>query len=128
MENKHKTLFCTSTKYKTTILALDEIYSLNDNLQDKAFEKKLYTSLRLKGMLNPLLVCTEETFKNSDIRKFEGRPVQPEIDQAYRCLIGNNRYKFAVDNGYTHIETLIVESFEEVKRLHKETEIEPRRM
>lgn len=128
MTKDHKTLFCTSTKYNTVILALDEIYSLNDNLQDKAFEKKLHTSLNLKGMLNPLLVCTEEVFKNSDIRKFERRPVQPEIDQGYRCLIGNNRYKFAVDNGYTHIEALIVESFEEVKRLHRETEIEPRRM
>lgn len=123
-----KILECQNKKLETLALPLSEIYSLNDNLQDKVFEHRLYTSLTFKGMINPILVCTDEIFKTTDIRDFERRPVEEEVKQTYRCLIGNNRFKYAVENGYTHIECLIVTSFEEVKRLHHETQIEPRKM
>jgi hypothetical protein len=122
-----KVLTCQTDKYKTVILPLSDIYSLNDNLQDKAFEKALHTSLKFKGMLNPILVCTDEVFKTTDINFFERRPVQEEITQGYRCLIGNNRYKYAMEYGYTHIESLLVSSFKEVKQLSQTMHIEPRR-
>ena len=121
-------LNCSNSKFDTVILPLSDIYSLNDNLNDKAFDKILKNSLLTKGMLNPILVCTDEVFKNSDIRRFERRKVEEDIKQTYRCLIGNNRDKDAVDNGYTHIECHVVSTYEEGKRAHLLTQIEPRKM
>lgn len=112
----------------TIIVALSDIYSLNDNLQDKAFDAILTKSLSTRGMLNPILVCTDFDFKQTDIRNFERRPVADEIVETYRCLIGNNRYKYAKENGYTHIECFLVRTFDEVKRAHLKTQIEPRKM
>ena len=113
---------------KTVIIPLENINSVNDNLQDKAFDKILTNSLQTKGMLNPILVCTDKDFKQTDIRQFERRPVPEDIKETYRCLIGNNRYKYAKENGYTHIECHIVKTYEEVKKAHLKTQIEPRKM
>ena len=121
-------LKCYQKHLKTIILPLDNINSVNDNLQDKAFDATLKKSIESKGMLNPILVCTDKDFKQTDIRQFERREVPEEITQRYRCLIGNNRYKYAVENGYTHIECHVVKTFEEVKAAHHKTQIEPRRM
>ena len=121
-------LKCSQKHLDTIILAIDDIHSVNDNLQDKAFDNTLKKSLETKGMLNPILVCTDKDFKQTDIRQFERRPVPNDIEETYRCLIGNNRYKYAVANGYTHIECHIVKTFDEVKAAHRKTQIEPRRM
>lgn len=121
-------LKCSQKHLKTVILPLDNINSVNDNLQDKAFDTTLKKSLELKGMLNPILVCTNKDFKQTDIRQFERRPVPENIKETYRCLIGNNRYKYAKENGYTHIECHIVKTYEEVKKAHLKTQIEPRKM
>jgi hypothetical protein len=123
-----KVLTCQSKLLETKIIALDNINSVNDNLQDKAFDNILKKSLETKGMLNPILVCTDKDFKQTDIRQFERRPVPDNISETYRCLIGNNRYKYAKENGYTHIECHIVKTFDEVKAAHRKTQIEPRRM
>ena len=123
-----QTLKCTQNKLDTIIIPLYNINSVNDNLNDLAFENTLTKSIEQKGMLNPLLVCTDKDFKSTDIGKFERRPVPENITEEYRCLIGNNRYKYAVENGYTHIECHIVSTFDEVKKAHQMTQIEPRRM
>ena len=123
-----KTLQSINKLSGTVIIALNDIYSVSDNLQDKAFDNILKKSLELKGMLNPLLVCTDYSFKHTDIKEFERRPVAENIIETYRCLIGNNRYKYAVENGYTHIECYIVTTFDEVKKAHLSTQIEPRKM
>jgi len=123
-----QTLKCTQNKLDTIIIPLYNINSVNDNLNDLAFENTLTKSIERKGMLNPLLVCTDKDFKSTDIGKFERRPVPENITEEYRCLIGNNRYKYAVENGYTHIECHIVSTFDEVKKAHQMTQIEPRRM
>lgn len=121
-------LLCTQKQLDTNIIPLYNINSVNDNLNDIAFEKILIKSIEQKGMLNPLLICTDKDFKSTDIRTFERRAVPEEITEEYRCLIGNNRYKYAVENGYTHIECHIVSTFDEVKRAHQMTQIEPRKM
>jgi hypothetical protein len=123
-----RVLECIQKTYDTVVLPLDDINSFNDNLQDRAFESKLKYSITTKGMLNPLLVCTDEDFKTADIRKFERRPVPDSISETYRCLIGNNRYKLAKEYGYTHIECLIVSTFDEVKAAHDKTQIAPSKM
>lgn len=121
-------LKCSQKLFDTVILPLNDINSVNDNLQDHAFENTLKKSLESKGMLNPLLVCTDKDFKETDISRFERRPVPYDIKETYRCLIGNNRYKFAVENNYTHIECHLVKTFDEVKYAHEKTQIEPRKM
>ena len=121
-------LKCSQKIFDTVILPLDNIHSVNDNLNDLAFEKTLKKSIASKGMLNPILVCTDKDFKQTDISNFERRPVPEDIKEKYRCLIGNNRYKFALENDYTHIECHIVKTYDEVKRAHHKTQIEPRKM
>ena len=121
-------LKCSRKHDDTVILPLEDIYSLKDDIKDVVFDATLKKSLELKGMLNPILVCTDYAFKQTDIRHFERRPVEEDIQQTYRCLIGNNRYAYAVENGYTHIECLIVRTFDEVKKAHLLTQIEPRKM
>lgn len=111
----------------SVIVALSDIYSLNDNLQDKAFDKIFTNSLKKNGMLNPILLSTEEGF-HSNTRPFDRRPQPEHVEQMYRCLIGNNRYKYAVDNGYTHIECLVIDDLEKLKEIHHKTFLEPRKM
>ena len=53
-------------KYPDSIIVpLSDIYSLNDNLRDSNFQNTFQKSLALKGMLNPILVSTEEGFKTN---------------------------------------------------------------
>ena len=122
-----QTLKCSQKHEGTEIVALDDIYSLNDNLQDKAFEKIFNNSLKAKGMLNPILLSTEEGFRNNT-KPFDRRPQPEHVDKKYRCLIGNNRYKYAIDNGYTHIECLVIDDLEQLKATHRKTFLEPRKM
>lgn len=122
------TLRSTQKVLKTVTLPLEDINSVNDNLQDRAFENTLSKSLKMKGMLNPILVCLDKDFKSTDISFFERRSVPEEINETYRCLIGNNRFKYAKENGYTHIECHLVKTLEEVKAAHRLTQIEPRKM
>lgn len=128
LQELKQTLRCSQKRKDTVVLALEDIYSLKDDIKDTAFDTILRKSLQTKGMLNPILVCTDFDFKQTDIRHFERRPVEEDIRQTYRCLIGNNRYAYAVENGYTHIECLIVRTFDEVKKAHLLTQIEPRKM
>lgn len=121
-------LKCVQSEFDTVILPLSDINSVPDNIKDIPFSTKLKTSIELKGMLNPILVCTEEDFKTTDIRQFERRPVPENITETYRCLIGNNRYRYATENEYTHIECHIVSTYDEVKKAHLKTQIEPRKM
>ena len=111
----------------SVIVALDDIYSLNDNLHDCSFLNIFHKSLSMKGMLNPILVSTEQGFKNNT-HPFDRRPQPENVEQMYRCMIGNNRYKYAVENGYTHIECLIIDDLITLKAMHNKTFLEPRKM
>jgi hypothetical protein len=115
-------------KYPDSIIvSLEDIHSLNDNLADGSFQSTFEKSLALKGMLNPILLSTEEGFKNNT-HPFDRRPQPDSVEQKYRCMIGNNRYKYAVDNGYTHIECLVIDDLITLKNMHRKTFLEPRKM
>ena len=109
------------------VIPLSDIYSLNDNLGDGSFDATFKKSLSLRGMLNPILISTEEGFK-TNTHPFDRRPQPEHIEQMYRCMIGNNRYKYAVDNGYTHIECLVIDDLVTLKNMHRKTFLEPRKM
>lgn len=111
----------------SVIVALDDIFSLNDNLRDSNFQNTFQKSMNMKGMLNPILVTTEEAFK-TNTHPFDRRPQPEHVEQMYRCMIGNNRYKYAADNGYTHIECLIIDDLITLKAMHNKTFLEPRKM
>lgn len=123
-----RTLRSTQKVLRTVLIPLEDINSVNDNLQDRAFDNTLAKSLETKGMINPILVCLDKDFKQTDISLFERRSVPEEINEKYRCLIGNNRFKYAKENGYTHIECCLVKTLDEVKAAHRLTKIEPRKM
>jgi hypothetical protein len=127
MQDGIKVLRAENEYEDSVIVHLGDIYSLNDNLRDSNFQNTFQESLKAKGMLNPLLISTEEGFK-SNTHPFDRRPQPEYIEQKYRCMIGNNRYRYAKENGYTHIECLIVDELETLKRLHRKTFIEPRKM
>lgn len=115
-------------KYEgSVIVALDDIYSLNDNLRDSNFLNVFHKSLKAKGMLNPILLSTEEGFKN-ETHPFDRRPQPEDSGKLYRCMIGNNRYRYAEENGYTHIEALVIDDLNKLKHIHNETFLEPRKM
>lgn len=111
----------------SVIVALDDIYSLNDNIHDSSFLNIFHKSLSMKGMLNPILVSTEQGFK-TNTHPFDRRPQPENVEQMYRCMIGNNRYKYAVENGYTHIECLVIDDLITLKAMHNKTFLEPRKM
>ena len=92
----------------SAIIALADIYSLNDNLRDSNFQNTFQKSLNMKGMLNPILVSTEQGFK-TNTHPFDRRPQPEHIEQISRCMIGNTRNTYAVDNGSTHIECIIID-------------------
>ena len=115
-------------KYPDSIIVhLSDIYSLNDNLADGSFDATLKKSLSLRGMLNPILLSTEEGFK-ANTHPFDRRPQPEHVEQMYRCMIGNNRYKYAVENGYTHIECLVIDDLVTLKNMNRKTFLEPRKM
>ena len=111
----------------SVIIALDAIFSLNDNLRDSNFFNTFHKSMSMKGMLNPILVSTEQGFK-TNTHPFDRRPQPDSVEQMYRCMIGNNRYKYAVENSYTHIECLIIDDLITLKAMHNKTFLEPRKM
>ena len=115
-------------KYEgSSIVAISDIFSLNDNLRDSNFFNIFNKSMQSKGMLNPILLSSEECFK-STTHPFDRRPQPEDSGKLYRCMIGNNRFKYAIEHGYTHIEALVVDNLQELKRLHNETFLEPRKM
>ena len=115
-------------KFEGTILVhLDDIYSLNDNLRDSNFFNTFHKSIKAKGMLNPILLSTDEGFK-ANTHPFDRRPQPSSIEQKYRCMIGNNRYKYAYENGYTHIECLVIDDLDALRQMHRKTFLEPRKM
>jgi len=127
LDESKQTLKCSQRHEGTVFIALDDIFSLNDNLRDSNFENTFNKSMKSKGMLNPILLSTEEGFK-THTHPFDRRPQPKDTGKLYRCMIGNNRYRYAQQNGYTHIEALVIDDYAELKRKHRETFLEPRKM
>ena len=107
---------------------LDEVYWQMDEaaLLDRNFLAAIKKSLDEKGMLWPPIVWTQETFmvywneqphRQDPNKKFE-------TDLKYRCAIGNNRFNYAKDNGYSYIECVYVKTWQEKDAVLKTTKME----
>jgi hypothetical protein len=69
---------------------------------DRKWREVFLKSIVTKGMLNPILVCTEDNLE-AELYKI-CRPRWERVGVKWRVFIGNNRFHWALDNGYTSID------------------------
>jgi hypothetical protein len=69
---------------------------------DRKWREVFLKSIATKGMLNPILVCTEDNLE-AELYKI-CRPRWERVGAKWRVFIGNNRFHWALDNGYTSID------------------------
>lgn len=105
---------------------LHNICSWDKELNDANFTKRLKHSIDTKGMLNPILVMSLETYLTTDQDLTNDKHV--DYTKPYVCMIGNNRYLYAKTHSYTHIECLLINDPEELRNMTRNTLIKPRKM
>ena len=114
--------------FEHKVFSLNEVYwKLDDSAAlDWRFREALSKSLTEQGMLWPPIVWRQETFLTYlDESKRKHDPSKAvEIDLAYRVAIGNNRFHYAEQNGYTHIECVIAEVWKDRDTILSQTEME----
>lgn len=89
---------------KQELLKLDDLFDL-PNRTDENYMKYLtdvYKDLDKKGMENPILVIRKQDYWN--------RLPWTGTDTQLGVVTGSNRFRYAVDRGYTHIEGIICTS------------------
>jgi hypothetical protein len=101
--------------YQHLVLPLDSVHWQLDEaaVLDPKFRVSLNTSLDIEGMLWPPIVTT-----TADI------PSDTVIDKPYYVTIGNNRLQYAADKGYSHIQCVYVDSWEDRQTVHAATLME----
>jgi hypothetical protein len=102
--NKHHNSF---------IECLDNIFSTDSLTAEDPFTSTIKKSIDSIGMLNPILISTNVTTDHT---------------KPYTCMIGNNRYFYAVRYGYTRIECLLIDDPHELKMMTNKLLIKPRKM
>ena len=99
------------------IFYLEEVYWQMDEaaLLDRNFLAAIKKSLYDKGMLWPPIVWTQDTFmtywKEQPHRQDQNKSMENTLK--YRCAIGNNRFNYAKENGYTQIECVYVPTWQD---------------
>ena len=89
---------------KQELLKIEDLFDL-PNRQDESYLeylKNVYKDLDKKGMENPILVIRKKNYWN--------RLPWTGTDTQLGVVTGSNRYRYAVDRGYTHIEGIICEN------------------
>lgn len=112
------------------VLRLDEIFwQLDDAAKmDSKFREALKKSLDERGMLWPPIVWTQKTFLefvDSKSRQDRTKPI--DVDYHWRCAIGNNRLEYAKLSGYTEVECVVAETWQDKDRILSITRMEYRR-
>ena len=117
--------------FEHKVFSLTEVYWKLDEaaVLDRKFREALARSLNEQGMLWPPIVWSQETFLT--YLEEGGRRHDPsksiEIDLDYRVAIGNNRFYYAEQNGYTHIECVIAGVWQDRDTILTQTEMEYRK-
>tara|TARA_X000001388_G_scaffold70061_1_gene58952 strand:- start:259 stop:651 length:393 start_codon:yes stop_codon:yes gene_type:complete len=107
---------------------IDQVFWQMDEaaLRDTNFRQAITKSLDEQGMLWPPIVWLQETF----LVYFQEQPHRQDPTKdfeqplKYRCAIGNNRFYYAKDNGYTKIECVYVDKWQEKDIVLKTTQME----
>lgn len=114
--------------FKQVVLSLDEVYWQLDEaaILDPKFRAALAYSLDSNGMLWPPIVWTQKTFMDYYSANPSRQDPTKLVDQdkSYRVAIGNNRFNYAKIRGYTHIECVIADKWEDKDSILKITEME----
>ena len=100
---KPLTAFKTLPDRKQELIDLNNLFDL-PNRQDKDYLDYLDTmfkELDKNGMMYPILVIKKEHYWN----RFTWQD-----DNKMGVVTGSNRFRYALDRGYTHIESVICES------------------
>lgn len=105
---------------------LQNICSWDRELNDASFTQRLSSSIDSKGMLNPILVMSLESYLSTPQDPFNDKYV--DHTKPFICMIGNNRYLYAKANGYTQIECLLIDDPQELSTMTRKTLIKPRKM
>lgn len=120
----------TVSGYTHKVFSLDEVYWQLDEaaLLDPKFRSALAKSLSERGMLWPPIVWTQQTFLDYyDTNPKRQDPAKlVEQDKPYRVAIGNNRFYYAAEQGYTHIECVIADRWQDKDDILKITQMEYR--
>jgi hypothetical protein len=82
----------------------------------------LFNSISEKGMKHPILVCSEKNLKD-DLHVIIRVPIEYG-GYRWRVLVGNNRYAYALANGYTSIDAYEVTSRNDYTRFQNATVLE----
>ena len=101
-------------KYNNSFIErLDNIFSTDCLAAEDQFTRTIKKSIDSIGMLNPILISTNTTTDHT---------------KPYTCMIGNNRYFYALRYSYTHIECLLIDDPHELKMMTNKLLIKPRKM
>ena len=88
---------------KQELINVNDLFDL-PNRQDKDYMDYLDTmfkDLDEKGMMYPIFVIKKENYWN----RFPWR-----YDNKMGVVTGSNRFRYAIDRGYTHIESIVCDS------------------
>jgi hypothetical protein len=101
---------------------LSECYKLDEVEVDRKWREVFLQSMAEKGMLNPILVCTEKNLEK-ELYKICRLP-WAKIGAKWRVFMGNNRFHWALDNGYTSIDAYELKTCEDYEKFNSVTFLE----
>ena len=86
---------------KQELLKIEDLFDLPNRTDDNYMEylNNVYKNLDKVGMKNPILVIRKDDYWN--------RLPWTGTDTQLGVVTGSNRFRYAVDRGYTHIESII---------------------
>ena len=114
--------------FEHRIFSLTDVYWKLDEaaVLDHKFREALAKSLDKQGMLWPPIVWEQSVFltylSEANPRHNPSKSVDTGLD--YRVAIGNNRFHYAEQKGYTHIECVIAKTWQDRALILSQTEME----
>jgi len=117
--------------FKHRVFSLADVYWKLDEaaILDHKFRAALKKSLDDQGMLWPPIVWSQQTFltyfKESGRRHDPSKSI--EVSQSFRVAIGNNRFFYAQQSGFTHIECVLSPTWQDRDTILSQTEMEYRK-
>jgi hypothetical protein len=103
--------------YESKIYPVKEIFWMRDPgvLEAPEFTESLWKSLDENGMDWPIIMTYQSAFKTemkaNKYRHLFPKPI--DVPEYYRCAVGNNRMYWACERGYTSVEAILVDTWEE---------------
>lgn len=105
------------SEHESKIYLIKDIFWMRDPvvLGKPEFTESLWASLDENGMDWPIIITYQSAFKQEmEANKYRHLFPKPiDASEYYRCAVGNNRMHWACERGYTSIEAILVDTWEE---------------